>query len=270
MNITNACHKSNRKCPWKVLVLCLLAAAAAALLLLETVWAQEGTEYEYVDLVMGYEYDEHQVVYSVQNVGTATATGVTVSFLLEDLEVSPSEVGSLRIANNRTENSTNQRFTWDAGTVLPRESSKILKFSTSNHSGHSTSDRIGVITATASSNQLEPDFLQANNVAKVYSFASSTTGATQHMSNNNLALLLTVDDLEPDAGDDLNFDLTARNRNPGRGGSRRRLHRPHRRYRDQGGIIRRTGVQIRLDPAHWICDHRPVGNLEACGSGHQE
>ena len=107
--------------------------------------------------------------------------------------------------------STNQTFTWSVGTILPGEASNNLPFSTVNHSGHSTWDRIGVITATASSNQLEPNLLLANNVAKVYSWADSSTGATLHMSINRLALLLSVDDLEPAAGDDLNFDLTALN-----------------------------------------------------------
>ena len=91
MNTTNVSQKSIRKSASKVLVLCLLAAIAAAFLLYETAQAQEGAEYGYVDLVMTYEYDaktvQHagEVAYSVQNNGTATATGVTVSFLLEDL-----------------------------------------------------------------------------------------------------------------------------------------------------------------------------------------
>ena len=68
-------------------LLCLLAAAVAvAFAFSGPLQAQEGAEYEYVDLIVTYEYDSHEIVYSVRNVGAATATGVTVSFLLEDLQ----------------------------------------------------------------------------------------------------------------------------------------------------------------------------------------
>ena len=189
--------------------LLLLAVLAAAFAFSEPAQAQEGTEYEYVDLLMAYEYDENEVGYRVHNIGTATATGVTVLFLLEDLQTDTFD--SPNVTDQRTVDSTNQTFTWSVGTILPGEASNNLPFSTVNHSGHSTWDRIGVITATASSNQPEPNLLLANNVAKVYSWADSSTGATLHMSINRLALLLSVDDLEPAAGDDLNFDLTALN-----------------------------------------------------------
>ena len=68
-------------------LLCLLAAVcAAAFLFFETASAQEEGGYEYVDLIITYEYDDSKVAYRVRNIGTATATGVTVSFLLEDLQ----------------------------------------------------------------------------------------------------------------------------------------------------------------------------------------
>ena len=188
-------------------LLFLLAALAAAFAFSAPLQAQEGTEYEYVDLLMTYEYDESKVVYSVQNIGTATATGVTVLFLLEDLQTDT--LDSPNVTDKKTVDSTNQTFTWDAGIIFPGEASSKLQFSTRNHTGHTTWKRIGVITATVSSNQPEPDLLLANNEAKVYTWTGQSTGASQHMSNNRLALLLSVDELEPDAGDDLNFDLTA-------------------------------------------------------------
>ena len=195
------------------LLLGLLVAASATFLLPETVGAQEGAEYEYVDLVMAYEYDAFSVAYSVRNIGTATATGVTVSFLLEDLQIGTLDEHSPSIINKRTENSTNQRFTWEVGTILPGETSDDLTFTTRLHSGHTTADRVGLITAEASSDQFERGFLLGNNIAKVYSFAESTTGSTLHMDGNRLALLLSASNLRPDAGGDVNFDLTARNLN---------------------------------------------------------
>ena len=149
------------------------------------------------------------VKYSVRNNGTATATGVTVSFLLEDLQTDPFD--SSVVTDHKTVDSTNQTFTWDVGTIPPNGASQGLQFTTVNHSGHTTWDRIGVTTATSSANQPEPDFLLANNVAKVYTFADSGTGPTKHIKGGRLALLLSVDDLDPAAGDDLNFDLTALN-----------------------------------------------------------
>ena len=218
MNSTVPTLPLPKKARWRFFPLCLLASALAVFVLSAPLQAQEGTEYEYVDLVMAYEYDAAaEVGYSVRNVGTATATEVTLSFLLEDLQSgtfsflrTPVNIVPI-ITDKRTEDSTNERFTWEVGTILPGESSRALAFSTSLHPGHSTAQRIAVITATASSNQPEPDFLLANNVAKVYSFASHTTAATQHMEGNKLGLLLSVGDLRPDAGGNVNFDLAARN-----------------------------------------------------------
>ena len=203
--------------PKRLTVLIVVIAALAAFLFSGPLQAQEGTGYEYVDLLVTYEYDVHKVAYSVRNIGTATATGVTVSFLLEDLltnnfEVSPTQAPPPP-TDKRTVNSTDQRFTWEVGTLLPGASSGSLKFSTSNHSGHSTAKRIGVITATASSDQPEPVILLASNVTKVYSYASSTTGASLHMSGNRLGLLLSVGDLRPAAGGNVSFALTAINLN---------------------------------------------------------
>ena len=167
MNTANASHKS----PRKALVLCLLAVTAAVSLLLETAMAQEGTEYGYVDLVMLYEHGpasgRNNVAYSVRNNGTATATGVTVSFLLEDLEADDNDLGS-SIRDKRTEDNTNQSFTWEAGTIPPGGST-LVEFSAVLHSGVSLTSgeyRIGVINAKASSIEPEPDILLANNVHK--------------------------------------------------------------------------------------------------------
>ena len=58
------------------------------------------------------------------------------------------------------------------GTLSPGETSRILSFSTSDHRGLliGVEESIGVITATAKSDQPELDFLSSNNVAKLYSF----------------------------------------------------------------------------------------------------
>ena len=223
MQSTNAGGASSWKLeriPPRVLLLCLFAALAAVLLF-ETSWAQGEPEHGHVDLVMLYEYgtgaDQDRVRYIVRNTGTATATGVTVSFLLEDLQAGTFKEtrGVQHPTDMRTENSTNQRFTWEIGTILPGEASLNLRFSTKLHDGHTSANRIGVITATASANQPEPGILSANNVITIYSLAASTAGGTLHMEGNRLALLLSVDDLRPGAGDDLDFDLRARNFNVG-------------------------------------------------------
>ena len=110
------------------------------------------------------------------NVGTAKATRVTVSFLLEDLQLG-TYTGGPDVPGRTTENGTNERFTWYVGTILPGETKSALNFATSLHSGHDSEvvpnwpGRIGVITATASAAQPEPGILSANNVAKVYAFA---------------------------------------------------------------------------------------------------
>ena len=194
------------------LLLCLLAAVtAAASVFSAPLQAQEGAEYEYVDLIMIYEYsDSIDVEYSVRNAGTQTANGVAVSFLLEDLETS-AFVSSSSITT--TEEGTTQRFTWQVGTLSPGETSQKLTFNTFGHSGLTRDpgdlNLIGVITATASSLQPEPDLLSANNVAKFYSYTAGGGHTSRHMRNNRLALLLSVDDLRPDAGGDVDFGLTA-------------------------------------------------------------
>ena len=209
----NTVRASSRR---KAIVLCLIAAAAAAFLLLGTARAQQGTEYDYVDLIVTYEYTTSiEVEYTVRNIGTATATGVTVSFLLEDLQAGtfstlPFGTAPPPPTDKSTVDSTNQTFTWEVGTIPPGETPGILKFSTSTH-GNSPGDRIGVITATASSNQPEPGFLKSNNVIKVYSYAPLPGRTSRHMRHNLLALLLSVEDLSPDAGDVVDFDLTAQN-----------------------------------------------------------
>ncbi len=202
---------------WLTAIVVVLAALTSALLDNPAAQAQEGPEYEYVDLVMLYEQaptnKEDEVAYRVQNIGTATATGVSVSFLVEDLEAPDDDLAGTPITDKRTENTTNQRFTWEIGTVLPGATSTALEFGTVLHSGHTTWDRVGVISATASSNEHEPGFLLANNDIKVYSFASSATGSTLHMKGSELMLLLKVSDLRPDAGGGVDFGLTANNFN---------------------------------------------------------
>ena len=202
----------------------LIALLAAAFAFSPLAQAQEGTEYDYVDLLMLYEQgpagsgNANKVAYSVRNIGTATATGVTVSFLLENLDLGPF-TDSPTFPDTKMDNTTKQTtFTWEVGTILPGESSEIT-FATGLHDAHSSANRIGVINATAKALQPEPGILSANNIIKFYSFAARDSGATPHMKGNKLALLLSVDDLEPAAGDDLNFDLTARNFNESGAGS---------------------------------------------------
>ena len=105
--------------PNRLAPLFALIAAMAVFVFSGPVQAQEGTQYEYVDLLMTYEYDGNEVAYSVRNIGTATATGVTVSFLLEDLQTNT----TLDITGKETVDNTNQRFTWEVGTVPPGEAS---------------------------------------------------------------------------------------------------------------------------------------------------
>ena len=210
MNNTNVPQTSIRKSVRKALVLCLLAAIGAAFLLYETAQAQEGAEYGYVDLFVTHEYVGGEVAYSVRNIGAATATGVTVSFLLEDLQTD-SLNNTPSVIDRRTEDNTNQRFIWEVGTLLAGQDPRKLTFSTVSHSGHKLAKRIGVITATASSDQSEPDLLLANNVRKVYSYAEFSRTTSKHMRGNALALLLSVDNLQPNAGGDVYFDLTASN-----------------------------------------------------------
>ena len=231
MNPANAQLKSTRKSPWRALVLWLLAVAASAFLLPETAWAQEGPEYSYVDLVMLYELapegQEEEVRYTVRNYGTATAVGVTVSFLLEDLEArdfEDSDTAPAAITDIRTEDGTNQRITWEVGDIPPGTSDS-MSFDTKIHPGRLSEivsgwrGRIGVINATASSLSPEPGMLLANNNVKVYAFAAESW-RTFHMRGSTLALLLSVDDLRPDAGGDVNFGLTAQHIAPMGGASK--------------------------------------------------
>ncbi len=202
-------------------LLCLVVAADSA-----TgpgpVQAQEGPEHSYVDLVLTHEYwssiaptamSPLHVRYRVRNVGTATADGVAVSFLLEDLQFSSAD--GFAPQDRRTVDGTNETFTWEVGTIPPG-GTRAADFSTALHSGISTvflpggEYRIGVINATASSLQPEPRTLLANNTIKVYSHAIGPY-RSDHMKGNALGLLLDVSDLRPAAGGDVTFDLTARN-----------------------------------------------------------
>ena len=210
-----------------VLLLCLLAAvAAAAFLLLENTWAQEGTTYDYVELVMLHETapDDapRSVAYRVQNAGTATAVGVVVSFRLENLEIQksanfspPPDTTTVACADGEL---TCQEFSWRVGSLLPGETSNPFTITTWPHSGLDTTatdwkGRVGTIKATASSNPPELGILMANNVIQIYSFAFSLY--SRHMPEGRLGLLLSVDDLRPDAGGSVAFKLTAQNMLPG-------------------------------------------------------
>lgn len=207
------------KLTWKVLAIGLLAAAAAGLLLLETASAQEGPEYQYVDLVMTYEDSGGlDIYYRVRNVGTQTATGVAVSFLLEDVHEDTFELLNAvtnvflpippTITNNKTVDQTNQTFTWEIGTLSPGETSRTLSFNPSGHPGLTDTNQIGVVTATAKSHQPEPGFLSSNNVASIYLFVGGAQSTGKLMIQNRLALLLSVDDLRPSAGGNVDFGLT--------------------------------------------------------------
>ena len=205
------------------LLLCMLAALAVAFAFLDTAWAQGEPEDSYVDLVMLYDYQvDEDVEYSVQNNGTATAIGVSVSFLLEDLQAGASLTFAEStippiITGKETVNTTDQRFTWEVGNIPPGSASQTLVFLTVLHSGHTSTGRIGSIRAEASSFSPEPDALLDNNVKKLYSYADTSSGASLHMRRSWLALLLSVDDLRPAAGGEVNFDLTADNAQGGGG-----------------------------------------------------
>ena len=179
----------------------------------------------YVDLVMLYEQgprgDEREIAYRVRNNGTATAVGVTVSFLLEDLAGTGQKFRDLRdfgsITGVETVNATDQRFAWVVGNLPPGGiTQNDLTFGTDRHPSHTAPPLMGVINARASSISPEPFQLQANNVIKVYAHIGSPASTlAAHISGGKLALLLSVDDLRPDAGGDVNFDLTAHNQNTG-------------------------------------------------------
>ena len=222
--MTTFCRRRLSQFALPCCVFCLLAALTAAFLFSPPLQAQAEPENSYVDLVMIYEQRpaggnlDTSVAYSVRNAGTETATGVTVSFLLEDLEAPPRELAafSRAITDMRTENGTNQRFTWEVGNIPPGGiSPSILPFPTVLHSGVTLNRGeyvIGIINATASSHQPEPGELLDNNVIKIYSYATSHVVASGHMQGSSrLALLLSVDNLRPDAGDDLTYGLAAHN-----------------------------------------------------------
>ncbi len=224
MNAANTSRQSPRRSLWKALVLCLLAVAVAAgFLLSETARAQDVPEGPgYVDLIMLYEQapegDRLKVAYRVQNIGTAPASGVTVSFLFENLQIAISD--EAKVKSVRTVNDYNQRFTWEVGTLHPGETSQVLLLSPRIHSTHRSelmavpSDwpgMSGVINAVASTVSPEPDMLLANNVIKFYEFIPSLH-FVKHIRDNRLALMLSVDEMRPDPGDDVILGLTARNR----------------------------------------------------------
>ena len=205
--------------PSKTLTASIVMIAALAAAFAFSAQAQDELEYGYADLAMNYEYVGSEIKYSVRNVGTETATGVTVSFRFKDLQASSSVIRSAGIVDNRGDDDTKEQwFTWEIGTILPGDASSDLTFSTGVHRGCETPrpEKIGVITATASSNQPEPDALLGNSEITVYSYTDGSTGECLHMQRNWLGLLLSVDDLRPAAGGDVTFDLTARSMQGGR------------------------------------------------------
>ena len=163
--------------------------------------------------------DEREIAYRVRNNGTATAVGVTVSFLLEDLEGRGTNFREIRdgasITGVETVNGTDQRFAWVVGNLPPGGITRNdLTFGTDRHPSHTTPPLMGVINARASSISPEPVQLQDNNVIKVFAHINSPASTlAAHISGGKLALLLSVDDLRPDAGGDVDFDLTAYNKN---------------------------------------------------------
>ena len=211
-----------------VLCACLLAALSAAFAFSAPLWAQESTEPGYIDLAILYQHspggsgNNPKIAYSVHNQGTAPATGVTVSFLLKNLQ--PTEPLLLNdstpatISGKADTGPSNHKFAWQVGTVLPGDSSQQLLFQTTIHSALSSqtvtplTGQLGTISATASALQPENEMLRANNHAKIYSFADSSSGASKHMGANRLALLLSATDLHPEAGGAVNFTLNATNR----------------------------------------------------------
>ena len=199
---------------WNLVVLALLVVAAAAFLLVGTARAQEEPQPGYVDLVVFHEYltggEQARVKYGVRNTGTATATGVIVSFRLDDLQVGD----KFKSLYSPTTMGTTQSFSVEVGTLSPGDSVEVAKFNTTRlfiapYSG----TEVGVINVEASSFEPEPQFARANNSIKVYSFDTDGASSTYHMSLNRLALLLSVDDLRPVAGGAVNFGLTAKNNN---------------------------------------------------------
>ena len=211
----------NRSTLAKVVTLAFLVATVAVMAMAASpaALAQEEPEYGYVDLVMLYEHQfggHPEVLYSVHNAGTTAATGVSVSFLLEDLRAGEFNLLDHAIApsitGKKTVETTNQVFTWVIGAIPPGGASRQLEFGTSLHSGHDVSSaRLGVINAEASSNQPEPDHLLTNNEIKVYSYHVSGGNFSRHMYRNALGLLVSVDNLRPAPGDDVDFVLTAIN-----------------------------------------------------------
>ena len=194
----------------------LIAVLAAAFAFAAPLEAQEGPEAHYVDLVMLHDYGQRsENVYKVQNVGTATATGVTVSFLLEGLDK-----GGDAFPDQRTVDGTNQAFTWEIGTLPPGQVSAAVEFSTGVHPGIQTPvdwpGHAGVINATASALEPEPSILLVNNHLAVYAYAhGGIRNRADHMWRSRLALLLSVDNLWPEAGGDVNFGLSAQNYSTG-------------------------------------------------------
>ena len=180
-------------------------------MLLETAQAQEEAEYSYPDLVMLYERTPEGLpgtAYRVRNAGNATAVGVIVSFHLENLQLSsgiddPPDKKTVHCANQEL---TCQEFTYSLGDIPPGETSSGLKFVVVLHEDREAGT-VGTINATASSVTPEPKATLASNIIRHFMF-----GGLQ-MHGSSLALLLSVDDLRPEEGGNVNFSLTATNRN---------------------------------------------------------
>ena len=213
-------------------VLMCLTLAAALSLEGSPVRAQSGSGY--VDLVLTNHYgsggDSGDVIFVVHNYGTAEARGVTVSFLIDELEAAwgssptdppPSSVTDVEKADRQ------ESFTWVVGTVPAGGSTSRnpLSFGTVRNSTgtpyHAINSPylIGSIRAEASSQTFEPSGLKTNNVRKVYQINGSQ-GGSRHMADGRLALSLSVDNLRPTSSSpDVDFGLTARSFAPGRSSS---------------------------------------------------
>ena len=122
-------HNKHRRPDLRLRAAALLALAALAVAVFAfsaPAQAQDDTDDRYVDLLMLFDRGD-EVEYSVMNIGTAKATGVTVSFLLEDLQLG-SYQGAPYVPGRTTENGTNERFTRYVGTILPGETKTALIF----------------------------------------------------------------------------------------------------------------------------------------------
>ena len=213
-----------------VLVGALMAVGLAASGLFATPAHAQPHGEGFVDLVITHEYGHSRVnqptfehvFFTVHNLGTAEARGVTVDFLLDKLEVDwgrsggadipqPSSVRDLQMGGGQ------QSFTWVVGNVSPgRSTASGMDFSTKRNSSISNPPPyvIGSIRAEVSSWTFESPELRKNNVRKAYAYANLNYGHWTF--GPGPGLNLSVDNLAPTpSSPDVDFGLTVRSRNVG-------------------------------------------------------